>query len=135
MDLKLELISLAKNFEVLQLALPVNVDSSCEASCRKCAVCALAIIGANRLNEKSYDNSYQAYTFICTLSMTPVQCERSFSKLKIIKTRLRSSLSDDLLEEYMIMSIEKQLVDELNNDEMIDQLASTSTQMNKLLSF
>ena len=43
-DLNLELISFAKNYEVLQLTLPVSVDSGCEALGKKCAVCALAII-------------------------------------------------------------------------------------------
>ena len=66
MDLKLELISFVKNYEVLQLTLPVSVDSGCEALSKKCAVCALAIIGANKLNAKVYDKWYQAYKFIST---------------------------------------------------------------------
>ena len=51
-DLKLELISFAKNCEVLQLTLHVSVNSGCAAFWKKCAVCALAIASANRLNEK-----------------------------------------------------------------------------------
>ena len=51
-DLKLELISFAKNYEVLQLTLPVSVDSDCEALCKKRAVCAHTIIGTNRLSER-----------------------------------------------------------------------------------
>ena len=126
MDLKLELISFAKNYEVLQLTFPVSVDSGCEALCKKCAVCVLAIIGANRLNEKANDNLYQAYKFSRTLSVTQVQCERGFSKLKIIKIRVRGSLPNDLFEACMVLSIEEKWVDKVNKDEII---------INRLLSF
>ena len=73
--------------------------------------------------------------FNCILSVAQVHYERSFSKLKIIKTRLRSFLPDDLLEASMLLSLEKELVIKLNNDEIIDQLANSSTEMNRLLSF
>lgn len=47
-----------------------------------------------------------------------VTCERSFFKLKYIKTRLRSSFSYDLLESYMFMSLEQKK--EVSHDELID---------------
>jgi hypothetical protein len=51
------------------------------------------------------------------------RCERAFSKLKIVKTRLRSLLSNELLETFMLMSIEKDLLSEISMDDIIGTCA------------
>lgn len=53
-----------------------------------------------------FTNLYLVYKYILILSCTQVHCEQSFSKLKIIKTRLRSSLSQELLQPLLLISIE-----------------------------
>ena len=65
------------------------------------------ILASNRLHDKAYDNLYELYKVICTLSVTQVQCERTFSKLKIIMTRLRDPLSEENMESYMFLSIKR----------------------------
>uniref|UniRef100_A0A0L8H745 HAT C-terminal dimerisation domain-containing protein n=1 Tax=Octopus bimaculoides TaxID=37653 RepID=A0A0L8H745_OCTBM len=57
------------------------------------------------------------------LEVTQAQCERTFSKLKIIKTRLRSLLSEENLGAYMLLSIENELLDELDTKAIIDRFA------------
>ena len=41
-------------------------------------------------------------------------CERSFSKLKLVKTYLRSQMSDARLSGLAVLSIERELAEELN---------------------
>lgn len=53
--------------------------------------------------------------------ITNVPDERSFSKLKFIKNALRNSLSDEKLNSLALMSIENEILDSLNLDEIIDE--------------
>ena len=74
-----------------------------------------------------------AYTFLLTLSITPVACERSFSTLKFVN-RLRSSLSQDNLEAFMLMCTEKEILMSISNDTVIiDKVAETSALLRRLL--
>ena len=58
---------------------------------------AFKLLERYRLNDKAYDNLYRAYEFLSTLSVTRVNCERTFSKLKLIKTKLRNMLMNEQL--------------------------------------
>ena len=53
------------------------------------------------------------------LPVTSVTAERSFSKLKLIKNRLRSSMCQDCLQSLMLMSIESDIGKNLNIDDPI----------------
>ena len=53
-----------------------------------------------------YPDLVFAYKYLLTLSVSQVLCERSFSKLKFILNRLRSSLNQEHLEAFMLMSSE-----------------------------
>ena len=85
------------------------------------------------LHSLAYSNLFLAYKFVLTLSSSQVACERSFSKLKYILNRLRNLLSQSSLQSFMLMSCEKDLLPRINNNEIIDFLASTSETMKKLL--
>ena len=91
------------------------------------------MLASNRLHDKAYYNLYELYTAVCTLSVTQVQCERTFSSLKIIKTRLRNSLSQENLESYMLLSIEKELLDDLDAEAIIDRFTQSSSELKRLL--
>jgi len=56
----------------------------------------------------SYHRIGLGHKFLLTLSVTQVACERSFSTLKFIKNRLRSTASQEHLEAFMLMAIEKE---------------------------
>ncbi|XP_064100752.1 uncharacterized protein LOC135211369 [Macrobrachium nipponense] len=60
-------------------------------------------------------------------------CERAFSKLKIVKTRLRNSMSEENLESYMLLSIEKEMLDELDSEVIINRFAQSSSELKRLL--
>ena len=74
-----------------------------------------------------------AYKYLLTLSLTQVACERTFSILKFIKNRLRSTLSSDKLEAFMLMATEKDILMALDSDSVIDRLAEKSELLKKLL--
>lgn len=59
-------------------------------------------------------NLYTVYKIISTLSVTQGHFKRSFNKLKIIKNRFRSSLNQEHLEAFTIMSIERDTLDDLD---------------------
>lgn len=67
----------------------------------------------------AFTNFFLAYEYILTLPFTQVNCERSFSKLKIIKNRLRSSLGQDKLEAFMLISVEKELLEEVTFQDIL----------------
>ena len=46
--------------------------------------------------------------------------------MKIIKSRLRSMLGQEQLKAFMLLSIERRILDEIPNDEMIDKVSKTS---------
>ena len=53
-----------------------------------------------------YPNMNILYRLILTLPVTSSSCERSFSTLKLIKTRLRSMMCEDRLSNLLLLSVE-----------------------------
>ena len=65
-----------------------------------------------------------AYMLYLTLSVTVATCERSFSKLRLIKNYLRSSCGQDQLSNLSLLSIESNTARELDMDDLINDFAS-----------
>lgn len=86
------------------------------------------------MHVSAYSVLCASYEFFLTLSVTEVSCERTFSKLKLIKSRLRANLSQDNLEALLIMSVEKQLLNEIEISSVIDYLKASSMVMSKMFS-
>ena len=55
----------------------------------------------------SFPNAYIAYRILLTIPVTVASAKRSFSKLKLIKSYLRSTMSQERLSGLAILSIEK----------------------------
>jgi len=55
----------------------------------------------------SFPNTYIAYRIMLTISVSVALAERSFSKLKLIKSYLRSTMSQQRLNILALLSIEK----------------------------
>ncbi|KAL3999518.1 glycine hydroxymethyltransferase [Sarotherodon galilaeus] len=72
-----------------------------------------------------------AYKYLLTL--TQVACERTFSTLKFIKSRLRSNLSANKQEIFMLMVTEKDILMSLDSDKVIDGVAEKNDLLRKLL--
>ncbi|RDX81399.1 hypothetical protein CR513_37934, partial [Mucuna pruriens] len=61
-----------------------------------------------------YPNVVIAYRNLLIMSTTVALIERSFSKLKLIKTYLRSSMSQERLANLVILSIEKDMLENID---------------------
>jgi len=102
-------------------------------TCKNCIFCCYQILWKYNLYATAYTELFLAYKFLLTLSITQVQCERTFSKLKYILNRLRSNLSQERVEDFIIMSCEKDILYSLQNADIIEYVAQSSNLMNKLL--
>ena len=105
--------------------------------CKDCFSCAFKCLYKYKLYSAAYENLYAAYKYLLTLSIAQCTCERTFSKLKIIKSRLRSRLTQNHLESLMLISVEKTIARKLRNDKesIIDRFANTSKELSALLLF
>ncbi len=95
-------------------------NKSCE-SCKECPMCCFQILQRFNMLTDAYHLLGLAYKFLLTLSITQVACERSFSMLKYIKSKLRRCLSSSHLEGFMLMAIEKDILVDLDTDTIIDR--------------
>ena len=50
----------------------------------------------------------------------------SFSKLKLIKSRLRSTMKQEKLESLMLMSVEDDLLEELNSENLVQAFVDSA---------
>jgi len=64
-----------------------------------------------------------------------VACERSFSILKVIKTRLRNTMNEDKLEAFMLMASNKDILNNLDSDQVIELLKNKSKLFLRELSY
>lgn len=64
-----------------------------------------------------------ALQILNTMPITVASGERSFSKLKIIKNYLRTTMTQERLVGLSIMSIERELLKSLNYDDLITEFA------------
>ncbi|XP_065654969.1 uncharacterized protein LOC136081569 [Hydra vulgaris] len=72
----------------------------------------------------AYPNTAIAIRIFLTLPVTFATCERSFSKLKIIKNYLRSTTGQERLSCLAVVSIEHEVVNALDFDDVISDIAS-----------
>jgi hypothetical protein len=66
-----------------------------------------------------YPNTWIAMRILLTIPVTVASGERSFSKMKLIKTYLRSTMSQDRLSSLGTLSIEKNIAENLDFSTLI----------------
>jgi hypothetical protein len=71
-----------------------------------------------------YPNLVIAYRLLLTFPVTVASGERSFSKLKLIKTYLRSTMTQERLSNLAILSIENKITQTINFNDVIENFAS-----------
>ena len=64
-----------------------------------------------------------AYMLLLTIPVTVAACERSFSKLKIIKNYFRSTISQERLSDLAVLSIENKRARQLDVSNIVESLA------------
>ncbi|XP_068115887.1 zinc finger MYM-type protein 1-like [Hyperolius riggenbachi] len=61
---------------------------------------------------------------LLTVATSIASCERSFSKLKLIMSYLRSSMGQERLSALALLSVEREVTDSINFEEIIDRFAA-----------
>jgi hypothetical protein len=82
-----------------------------------------------------YEHLLRVYWTLVTLPVTSCSAERALSRLKIIKNRLRSTMSDEWMSDLMVLASEKDIVSSITNDAVIDSFANLSNQLKRQLVF
>jgi len=97
--------------KVLQVSLPDSLMSALEI---------LKFV----MDADCYLNVSVAYRILLTVLVTVASAERSFSKLKLLKNCLRSTMSQERLNGLAMCSIEKDILDNTDLNTFIDDFAS-----------
>ena len=71
-----------------------------------------------------YLNVSIAYQILLTILVTVASAERSFSKLKLLKKNLRSTMLQERLNSLAMCSIEKDILDKIDLDIVLEDFAS-----------
>ena len=72
----------------------------------------------------SFPEMYKLLILFITLPLTVASAERSFSKLKLIKTYLRSTMSQERLDDLAILSIENKEANKIDKTKLIRDFAN-----------
>ncbi len=81
---------------------------------------------------EGFPNVFIALRIFLTLPVTVASGERSFSKLKLIKTYLRSSMSQERLNGLAILSVEHELADSISTESLVQEFAGRKARKVKL---
>jgi len=73
---------------------------------------------------KSYSQLLFLYKVLLTLPVTTASVERSFSKLALVKSKLRSTMGQDRLEALMLSSVETDLLLNLDDSNLVNSFAA-----------
>ena len=74
-----------------------------------------------------------ACVLFATIPVTVASAVRSFSKLKLIKTYLRWSISQERLDGLALLAIDNEGAKQLNIDDLLDKFANTKARAAKLM--
>ena len=80
----------------------------------------------------AYPLLHKVYSIAVAIPISSCTAERSFSVLKRVKSRSRTTMIQDRLES-LLMSIEKNILSKLDIDVIIDELGKSSLELAKLL--
>ncbi|XP_059627381.1 uncharacterized protein LOC132270202 [Cornus florida] len=80
-----------------------------------------------------FPNAWIAYRILLTIPVTIASAERSFSKLKLIKSYLRSMMTQERLNGLVILSIEKDVLEKVDLNTLIDNFVTQNARRSHLL--
>nr|XP_020183071.2 zinc finger MYM-type protein 1-like [Aegilops tauschii subsp. strangulata] len=83
----------------------------------------------NFLKKRSliYPNAVIAYRILLTIPVTVASAERSFSKLKLLKSYLRSTMSQERLNGLATIGLENDILEKINYEDLIEDFISRNT--------
>jgi hypothetical protein len=72
----------------------------------------------------SFPNLFIALRIVLTLPVSVASGERSFSKLKLIKTYLKTSMTQERFNDLGLLAMEKEMCESLELSDVTDELAN-----------
>jgi len=69
----------------------------------------------------------QSYEYLLTLPVSVASVERSFSKMKIVKNRLRTKMNDDRLHSLLMCTLETSILDQIDNKKLSQKSSTNKT--------
>ena len=81
----------------------------------------------------AYPTLVRVYGIAVVIPIKSCSAEGSFSTLKRVKTRLRSTMHQERLEGLLLMSIERKILLKIDKEKIIDKLAKTSKELERAL--
>ena len=81
----------------------------------------------------AYPTLCKVYAIAVAIPISSSTAERSFSALKRVKTRIRSTMLQERLEALLLMAVERQILQSLDKERIIDMFAKTSRELTKAL--
>jgi hypothetical protein len=81
----------------------------------------------------SFGNVCTALLLFLTIPVTVASCERSLSKLTIIKNYLRSTICQERLKDLSILSIEYEAAKQMNLEKVLDDFAQAKARKKKFI--
>ncbi|VAH99338.1 unnamed protein product [Triticum turgidum subsp. durum] len=74
-----------------------------------------------------YPNAIIAYRILLTIPVTVATAERSFSKLKLLKSYLRSTMTQERLNGLATIALENDGLEKINYEDVIEDFISRNT--------
>ena len=74
-----------------------------------------------------YPNAIIAYRILLTIPVTVASAERSFFKLKLLKSYLRSTMTQKRLNGLATIALEIDVLEKINYEDIIEAFISTNT--------
>nr|TKW14774.1 hypothetical protein SEVIR_5G188900v2 [Setaria viridis] len=112
-----EVYDLISELKIMKFTLPNDVMSAME-------------IFEHVRDVDCYPNVSIAYRLLFTVPVTVASAERSFSKLKLLRNYLRSTMTQERLNGLATLCIEKKLLDEIDINSIISDFASRNVRRN-----
>jgi len=97
-----------------------------QEACKNCIVCCYNVLKKYNFHTTALRNLFLVYKYFLTLSCTQGRYEITFSILKYILNRLRNCLSQNKLEHFLIMSIEQDILMNIDNEDVMNNISQKS---------
>ena len=94
----------------------------------------LAILSDGRFNlMDAFPTLIKVYSIAVAIPVTSASSERSFSVLKRVKSRIRSSMTQERLEALLLMTIERNILVSMDKEKIIDIFGRSSSELTNAL--
>lgn len=75
----------------------------------------------------TFNNFFKCLKYFVVIPVTSCGCERSFSKMTIVKSKLRSTIKQERLNALLLFFIEQELASNVNIEDVIDDFKNVPT--------